>query len=1030
MPNWTKEQSDAINKDGTNIIVSAGAGSGKTAVLSERVLRKLKEGVNVNELLILTFTKAAAKEMKERIRKKIKKEPSLSAQLELIDSAYITTFDSYSLSVLKKYHYLLNLPKNIGITDSTLVQIKKEEILDNIFEELYEEKNEKFEEFISTFCTKDDKEIRNYLLNIYSKLELKTDKKEYLEKYINEYFNEEKIRNDINLFEKSILKKKEKIEENVKEISFLMDGKNYTKLLDSLSPLLNSENYRDVKINLSVSMPRMQKLSDEEKELKEEINEGIKELKNICIYESTDEIYKSILSTKKYVECIIDILTLLNDRITKYKLENNMYEFNDVAALSIRILKEFPFAREEIKNSLNEIMIDEYQDTNNVQEEFISLISNNNVYMVGDIKQSIYRFRNANPYIFKNKYDNYKNNNGGIKIDLNKNFRSREEVLNNINDVFRIIMDDEIGGANYKESHEMVFGNLTYNNEGKLNQNNDFEIYNYEYDSKGLFKKEEIEAFIIANDIKEKINNNYKIFDKDELIIRNAEYNDFVILMDKSSNFDLYKRIFEYLNVPLTILKDESIIEEVILKVLKNLLILISKIYEKNLDVEFKYMFISVARSFLFEMSDEEIFDIFNNNSFKDNDLYIKAKSVSEKLDYININSLIVEIIDTFEIYENISKIGNVNSNITILDYLLNSSTSFIDNNMDIYDFINYLKDLTTKGYDIKINRNSGESNSVKIMTIHKSKGLEYHICYYSGLYSKFNISDLNDKFIFDNKYGIISPYFDEGISNTIYKYLLKEDYIKEEISEKIRLFYVALTRAKEKMILVTDLNQGKKSKDRIKYRSFKDIMLSVIDNFNDYITNIDIEKLDITKDYKKIKQTNYLDYITKTDEKLDIKEILIENEELDEKSFSKKMTKLITKEENDSIKLGLDMHYVLEVTDFINPNFDNMDNFIKNKIIKFLDNDLLKNIKNAQIYKEYEFVYEEENEKYHGIIDLMLIYPNHIDIIDYKLKNIIDENYIKQLTGYKKYIENKTKRHVNTYLYSILGEKIEKISC
>ena len=218
MPNWTKEQSDAINKDGTNIIVSAGAGSGKTAVLSERVLRKLKEGVNVNELLILTFTKAAAKEMKERIRKKIKKEPSLSSQLELIDSAYITTFDSYSLSVLKKYHYLLNLPKNIGITDSTLVQIKKEEILDNIFEELYEEKNEKFEEFISTFCTKDDKEIRNYLLNIYSKLELKTDKKEYLEKYINEYFNEEKIRNDINLFEKSILKKKEKIEENVKEL--------------------------------------------------------------------------------------------------------------------------------------------------------------------------------------------------------------------------------------------------------------------------------------------------------------------------------------------------------------------------------------------------------------------------------------------------------------------------------------------------------------------------------------------------------------------------------------------------------------------------------------------------------------------------------------------------------------------------------------------------------------------------------------------------------------------------------------------
>ena len=162
MPNWTKEQSDAINKDGTNIIVSAGAGSGKTAVLSERVLRKLKEGVNVNELLILTFTKAAAKEMKERIRKKIKKEETLSSQLELIDSSYITTFDSYSLSILKKYHYLLNLPKDISITDSALIKIKKEEILDNIFEELYEQNNSLFEDFINTFCIKDDKAIRKY----------------------------------------------------------------------------------------------------------------------------------------------------------------------------------------------------------------------------------------------------------------------------------------------------------------------------------------------------------------------------------------------------------------------------------------------------------------------------------------------------------------------------------------------------------------------------------------------------------------------------------------------------------------------------------------------------------------------------------------------------------------------------------------------------------------------------------------------------------------------------------------------------
>lgn len=1027
MPKWTKEQSDAIYKDGCNIIVSAGAGSGKTAVLSERVLRKLKEGVSINELLILTFTNAAAKEMKERIRKKIKLEQNLQKELELIDSAYITTFDSYALSILKKYHYILNLPKNISITDSSLALMKKREILDNIFEELYGSNYSKFEDFISTFCIKDDKEIRNSILNMYLKLELKPNKIEYLKNYISNNFNEDKIRKDIKEFETLILNKVLKISKYLEELSFVMDGEKYYKLEESLHKLINSKTYDDVKKNIYITLPKMMKLSEEEKFLKDKINIELKGLKEKCIYENTNEIYNEIIGTLNYVECIIDILLKLDDRVKKYKLENNMYEFSDVSNLSIKILKENENARNEIKSSLNEIMIDEYQDTNDVQEEFISLISNNNVYMVGDIKQSIYRFRNANPYIFKNKYDSYKDNNGGIKIDLNKNFRSREEVLNNINDIFRIIMDDDIGGANYKESHEMIFGNNTYNNEGLLNQNNNFEIYNYEYDSKGQYNKEEIEAFIIANDIKNKINNNYQVFDKDELIKRNAEYNDFVILMDKSSNFDLYKRIFEHLNIPLTIEKDESIISETILLVIKNLLILISKIYERNIDVEFKYMFISIARSFLFEMEDEEIFEIFTGNKFKENIIYKKAESISKKFDSNDINNIILDIIDEFNIYENIIKIGNINSNITILDYLLNLSNSFIDSNMSIYDFINYLKELTKEGYDIKINRNKGSSNSVKIMTIHKSKGLEYHICYYSGLYSKFNISDLNEKFIFDNKYGIISPCFNDGISNTIYKILLKESYIKEEISEKIRLFYVALTRAKEKMILVME-SPSKGNIEKMQYRSFKDIMESIIDNFNDYITNIDINEINITKDYKMIKKTNFEDYISKTSDKLNVNEIKIENEEIEDKSFSKKMNKLITKEESESIKLGLDVHYALETIDFMNPNFDelNISDFIKNKIKKFLNNKLLDDIENAKIYKEYEFMYEKDNILYHGIIDLMIVYSNYIDIIDYKLKNIVDENYIKQLNGYKSYIENKTKKEVNIYLYSILSEKVE----
>ena len=172
MPRWTEEQQEAIDKEGCNIIVSAGAGSGKTAVLTQRVIRKLKSGVNVNEILVLTFTNAAAFEMKERIRKAIKKEETLKDQLELIDGAYITTFDSFSLSIVKKYHYLLNISRDVSIIDSSIIFNEKTKILDKIMDKYYEEKNESFLKLITDFCVKDDKDIKNYILNINDKMDL------------------------------------------------------------------------------------------------------------------------------------------------------------------------------------------------------------------------------------------------------------------------------------------------------------------------------------------------------------------------------------------------------------------------------------------------------------------------------------------------------------------------------------------------------------------------------------------------------------------------------------------------------------------------------------------------------------------------------------------------------------------------------------------------------------------------------------------------------------------------------------------
>ena len=193
MPRWTPEQLRAIETSGSNIIVSAGAGSGKTAVLTERVVNKLRQGININELLILTFTKAAAAEMRERIRKARKKDPALHKQLELIDTAYITTFDSYALSVVKKYHYLINVAPNITIGNDNLFKLKKKQIMDEIFENCYLGNDEKFVKFISDLCVKDDNDIRAYILNLSEKIALRIDKESYLNNYITEFYNDSNI---------------------------------------------------------------------------------------------------------------------------------------------------------------------------------------------------------------------------------------------------------------------------------------------------------------------------------------------------------------------------------------------------------------------------------------------------------------------------------------------------------------------------------------------------------------------------------------------------------------------------------------------------------------------------------------------------------------------------------------------------------------------------------------------------------------------------------------------------------------------
>jgi len=1031
MPNWTKEQQEAIDKEGTNIIVSAGAGSGKTAVLSERVLRKLKDGVNVNELLILTFTKAAAFEMKERIRKKISKEPSLSKQLEYIDASYITTFDSYALSVVKKYHYLLNVSKNVSIVDASIIYLEKNKIIDDIFDELYKFGDSNFLKLINDFCTKDDTDIKKYIITISSKLDLKYDKEEYLDKYLKNQFNNQKITKDINLFTNLILEKVDEINLSLKALESFVDSDYLDNAYSVLNNLLNSKTYDEIKSSFPIKLPNLPKGSeDTAKNIKDEISSSLKEIDSVLTFDNISDIETSILSTKDYVDVIIHIIKELDKRLNNYKNKNDLYEFTDISKMAIKIVKENVEVRNELKYHFKEIMIDEYQDTSDLQEDFISLIENNNVYMVGDIKQSIYRFRNANPYIFKNKYDNYSKLMGGYKIDLVKNFRSRMEVLDNINLVFNLIMDDNIGGADYKSTHQMVFGNNTYIESGSTSQSNDFEILNYEYPKGFEFSKEEIEIFAIANDIKDKINNKYQVFDKDKCILRDITYNDFVILMDRTSKFDLYKKIFGYLKIPLTKYTDTSITNESDTAIIKNIISLIINTYQNNYSTEFKYSFTSIARSFLFNYSDQEIFDYLNNNNYKDSSIMKIIMELIPDYEVLTPRELLELIIDKFEIYEHLNLVGDITSRMTRYEYLINISTNLSSAGYSIIDFYNYLDTLIEDNYDIKISMNEDSSDSVKIMTIHKSKGLEYHICYYSGLYAKFNISDLKEKFLFDNKYGIITPYFKEGISNTIYKYLLKEDYLKEEISEKIRLFYVALTRAKEKMILVgeftcedSEIVEILSDSQKKKYRSFKDILQSIYPEVKDYIKKVNLEDLGLTKEYNMIRKSNYEQYINSNTDKLCFYNITVSNNEVVSNHYSKVVNKIIDKNTIDKMAFGEYMHYLLEMIDFKNPQLNLIDEKYRSFITNFLNSGL--DLKSAKIYKEYEFVTEES----HGIIDLLLEYENEVIIVDYKLKNIDDNAYNDQLKGYKTYIQNKLNKNVTVYLYSIIDSNLVKKS-
>lgn len=1007
---YTFEQKEAINTPVYNTLISAGAGSGKTKVLTQRVFNHLCKGIDAQRLLVLTFTNAAAAEMKKRIIKLISDDDNIDttlkqSQLNKIDAAYIMTFDAYSLFLVRKYHHLLNIDKGIEIADANIIRGITNKFIDDLFEEQYKT-NDLFKELISKYCIKDDDNIKDFIKDLNSKLDLIVDRDHFVSNYDNNFLSELYLDKEFDSYTSLLLQNLKQVDNLLNEISELDDINKYFLGWQGINNLSTYDEIRSYASTINAVRKKKGEDYDETAlALKEKIKKIIENIIKLTKHDKSTLI-NDVLYNKEYVKCLLELAQELNRRINIYKKDNNFYDFSDIAKMAIGLVSNNKDIRESIKNNFYEILIDEYQDTSDIQELLINLIANNNVYMVGDIKQSIYRFRYANPDIFRKKYEEYTKGINGKKIDLTNNFRSRYEVLRDINLFFNRTMSLSVGGADYTKGHQLIAGNKAYQ------KCEDYKCEILTYDKYKGIESAYIEAQLIADDIKKKLKS-FKLND------HYCDYKDITILMDRSSKFDIFKEVLTANNIPCFIETEEKMATS-------DLLIAIKSIF-KLLTAYDKHAYISLERSFLCETSDEIIFNNIDKNTVFESITYKKIANIKSNIELKSISDILDEIIDNFDIYSKLLKIKDIHISNVKIDYLYQLADNLNSLGYTYLDFNTYLEDIFDREDDIKFRISSEIENAVMITNYHKSKGLEYNIVYYPCLSYSFNQQDKKGDFLFSKKHGIIMPTFikNRGLRNTFIKELYKYDYDLEDIGEKIRLFYVALTRAKEKMILVTSFDEKMLDNGKV----LDDISKSTIKNYSMLLSYIkeDLEPFIIHKDLpeikKNIKSKDIFSLLNK-EEPIVKKQPLIIKPELINISHYSKQAGLLNEDLLAKMELGTKIHYYLEALDFKNPDYSIIDNKYQDLIKAFINSNLLNDIKKAKIFKEYEFIDDDK----HGFIDLLLEYEDKIVIIDYKTKDIDDSHYDEQLNGYKTYISLLSNKPIYCYLYSIVDKNYREV--
>lgn len=936
---WTKEQRQVIESRNTNLLVSAAAGSGKTAVLIERIIELVldeKNPIDINKLLVVTFTKLAASEMRERVSKAIEKKleenlenEHLQKQLLLLSGADITTIDSFCKDVLISYAHLVNLDSNIKVIDPSENEVLAKEVMQELFEELYENNNDSFLRLVDWYAKKNtDEGLLQLLLNVNNfvnshpfpniwlneKAEFFNTKTKddyfYLENYILDIAKD--VDMDLEFFELSIKNNLKKIE-NYSELEKYVNM--YNDLLDALSVvkenlkkfLKDNTKFDELKIstneflNSNFGSFRISKCDEEVKEIYNKVKKELDSIK-LEITESLGALNLDLENIKKesdliypYVRSISDVVIKFKEKFWERKQKFNYVDFADIEHLALEILVDIDEDGNtkpsktalEYQEKYAEVFIDEYQDSNLVQEILLSAVAKeNNRFMVGDVKQSIYRFRQADPSIFMEKYENYNRIEDDIesfnkKIMLYANFRSRKEILEGTNLVFSKIMKKETGEldytvderlnpmASFKESDENVGGAVEILLvDEKSDEEYEDEIiltdeYSEDFEEMKSFK---LECIKIANTIYNMMNNKenpFKVYDKNLDDYRKVEYKDIVILMrSPSSNTKILEEVFLEYNIPIyaestggyfDTFEVDTIIN--LLKIIDNpmqdiplISVMYSPIYNftstelieiRLVDRELKFY------ELLMKILEDEDIEIRVNLKEKIAKFISDLKLFIQKKSLVSADELIWFLYKYTGYYNYVGLLDMGEQRKTNLMLLFEKAKNYEKNSYKgLFNFVNYIQKISLKSDVSEAKLISEDANIVRIMSIHKSKGLEFPIVFLANTNKKFNFRADDSNLVLHQKLGFGAVVYDmdkKTSFNSIMKKKIEKFKKNEQIAEEMRLLYVAMTRAKEKLIIT----------GRVKdYENLREEISSGID-----------ERGNISN-YKILKINNYLDWI------------------------------------------------------------------------------------------------------------------------------------------------------------------------